>query len=168
MNTNEQNSKQPEESLSFQDITAELGDIKISPVQDGTPGSEPALPEASYPPGGTMIVDDTSVPPSPEEAMSTAALTGSSPKPRPMWVDGLVCDVLAALFILPIVLNIGLRGYQPWISYSAMFLALGAAVWSLFGLQVETEPTGRKMCFISAGAGVIIAIVAFLVRAPLH
>jgi len=81
-----------------------------------------------------------------------------------MWVDGIMCNLLAAIFILPVLLNIGLRGYQPWISYSVMFLALGASVWSLFGLQVEDGPSGRKMCLISAGLGLALALIAFGVR----
>jgi len=164
MNHSRKDETMSKESLSFQDITAELGEIQIPPSATGQAdnGGAPPVEPADF--GGTIIVEDTRPGPATNEGITTSALTGSSPKPRPMWVDGIMCNLLAAIFILPVLLNIGLRGYQPWISYSVMFLALGASVWSLFGLQVEDGPSGRKMCLISAGLGLALALIAFGVR----
>ncbi|HOC67656.1 MAG: hypothetical protein BWX80_01259 [Candidatus Hydrogenedentes bacterium ADurb.Bin101] len=164
MNRTRKDETTSKESLSFQDITAELGDIRIPPPDAGQLEDAGVLPAESADFGGTIIVEDTRPGTATSEGITTSALTGSSPKPRPMWVDGIMCNLLAAIFILPVLLNIGLRGYQPWISYSVMFLASGASVWSLFGLQVEDGPSGRKMCLVSAGLGLALVLIAFVVR----
>ncbi len=161
------NNKAPE-SLSFQDITAEVGDIRLPVAERSSTEQRQDVREAEIITGGTIIVDEGSISHSSEERISSEALTGSSPKPRPMWMDGLACSMLAALFITPIVLNIGLRSYQPWVSFIAMFLAFGAVLWSLFGLQVEKQPAGRKMCLISAALNLFVTVIAFIVRAPLQ
>lgn len=166
MNIDDTRKNNLSESLSFQDITAEIGDVRL-PLQD-TGGEADALDVADTFPGGTVVVDETISRPLPEETISTRVLTGSSPKPRPMWLDGLVSGGLGLLFLMPILLNTGWRRYQPWISFMIMLLAIGGAVWSLFGLQVEKEPTGRKWCLIAASFGIMVAFIAFLMRAPVR
>ena len=158
--------RQASPSTGFQDITAEIGDVTI-PLEGDVRRSE-SVDKAFFQDfgGGTVIVDENAPVPTPEIPSELRVLTGSSPKARPMWLEGLFCNGLAALVLVPIILNIGLRGYQPWISLVVMVLALGAAVWSLFGLQVEKEDTGRRLCWISAAVGLLVAVVAFLVRAP--
>ena len=140
MNHNDTGHEQPGKSLSFQDITAELGDIRMPPPETEAAGKVAEPAETPSYSGGTIIVEDTGKSPFPKEAIATSVLTGSSPKPRPMWIDGFVCDALAAVFIMPVIVSAGLRGYQPWISYCVMFLARGFS-WSLFGMQVEN---GRR------------------------
>lgn len=152
--------------LSFEAITAEIGDVAI-PVSE-----EPSRPtqDTSDSPDfyGTVIVDDSETPAAvPEEDLNMRVLTGSSPKPRPMWVDGLFSAVLAGLFITPVMLRIGLAQYQPWISYMAMLLALGAGLWSLLGLRQEDTSVGKRMCYVGALLSLIVLVAAFLVRAPL-
>ena len=164
---NKDNKKQHAESLSFQDLTAELGDVRI-PLEEEAPEAAEAIPEPPDFPGGTMVVDEVVVGSLPEEPPEMRVLTGSSPVPRPMWLEGLASTALAAAFIAPIILRIGLRGFQPWISFTAMFLALGSALWSLLGLKAEKTESGKKMCYVSAGIGLLVAIIAFLVRAPVR
>ena len=156
--------KQRSESLSFQDITAEIGDIQL-PVETLSPAGGNASQTPIEIEGGTVILDETT-PVAKEEPSHTRVLTGSSPTPRPMWLEGLLSSVLGALFIIPIALKIALVDYQPWISYMVILLTVGASIWSLFGLQVETSDVGKKMCFISAALGVFVALIAFIVRAP--
>lgn len=153
-------------SLSFQDITAEIGDVQLPLREDRTEADR--LDATADLPGGTVIVNEKVSLPTFEETLSTRVLTGSSPKPRPMWLDGVVSVGLGFLFLIPIVLNMGLRRYQPWISFMIMLLALGGGAWSLFGLQVEKEPVGRKWCLGVAVAGLVVAFIAFLMRAPLR
>lgn len=160
--------RQAPESTGFQDITAEIGDVAL-PLSGEAPSAEAS--DADFfrdLGGGTVVVDEQAPRSFPEVPSELRVLTGSSPKTRPMWLDGFVTSGIGVLFLLPILLNTGMRGYQPWISLMIVVLALGAAVWSLFGLQVEKEPTGRRMCFISAAVGLLIAVVAFLVRAPIR
>lgn len=155
-------------SPSFQDITAEIGDVQLPLREDRTEAEADQRAATADLPGGTVIVNEKVSLPTLEETLSTRVLTGSSPKPRPMWLDSVVSIGLGFLFLIPIVLNMGLRRYQPWISFMIMLLALGGAVWSLFGLQVEKEPVGRKWCFGVAVAGLLVALIAFLMRAPIR
>jgi len=153
-------------STGFQDITAEIGDVTI-PLEGDMPQGERVDKDFFQDfAGGTVIVDENAPSQTPEIPSELRVLTGSSPKARPMWLEGLFSSGLGALVLVPIVLNIGLRGYQPWISLVVMVLALGAAAWSLFGLQAEKEDAGRRLCWIGAAVGLLVAVVAFLVRAP--
>jgi hypothetical protein len=156
------------ESSSFQDITNEMGDIRV-PVREGDvtgdawethPGSELL--------NGTVLVGGGESHSVREADSGMRVLTGGSPKARPMWVDGLGSSVLAAVFVLAVILSTGLKQCQPWISLVVMVLALGSALWSLFGLKVEKDPLGRRMCLFSAALGVLVAILAFIVRAPVR
>lgn len=160
--------RQATPSTGFQDITAEIGDVTI-PLEADMPRGEPVDKDFFQDfGGGTVIVDANAPATTPETPSELRVLTGSSPTARPMWLEGLFSSGLGALVLVPIILNIGLRGYQPWISLMVMVLALGAGVWSLFGLQVEKEETGRRLCWIGAAVGLLVAVVAFLVRAPVR
>ena len=160
--------RQAAPSTGFQDITAEIGDVTIS-LEGEVPRGEPVDRDFFQDfGGGTVIVDENAPTPTPEIPSELRVLTGCSPKARPMWLEGLLSSGLGALVLVPIILNIGLRGYQPWLSLVVVVLALGAAVWSLFGLQVEKEDAGRRLCWIGAAVGLLVAVVAFLVRAPVR
>ncbi len=165
--TQQQPQKEPKNApLSFEAITAEIGDVVIPLQEDRQPSApqETAPWPESY---GTVIVDDSDMPvAAPEEDNNLRVLTGSSPQPRPMWVDGLLSAILAGLFIVPIVLRTGWTQYQPWISYMSMLLALGAGLWSLLGLRQAKTMEGKRMCYIAAGVSIVIVLAAFLLRAP--
>ncbi len=163
----EQRSAQRAESISFEDITAEMGDIRL-PLTDGGDAPGTTSPEADYfDPTATVIIDDAEVPQKKqEENPHLRVLTGSSPKPRPMWMDGLLSNLLAAGFMAPIVLRTNFIYYQPWISFMAMFLALGGGVWSLLGLRREDTVLGRRLCWVGAGVGLLVIALAFIFRAP--
>lgn len=156
--------RQQSESLSFQSITAEIGDISI-PVSEERAAETPVDPIHLDGMSGTVIVEELEAPP-PEEDINLRVLTGSSPKPRPMWAEGMFSAILAGLFIAPVVLRMGLLHYQPWISYMVILLALGASLWSLLGLRQATTVIDKRMCYITAVINLIILLTAFLMRRP--
>ena len=155
--------KEQQEGLSFQDMIEEMGDIPFN--VDAEEIALAPLPEPGRDlPGGTVVVDENPSWANPEETISTRILTGCSPQPRPMWVDGLGSSALGLFFLIPILMRSGLRSYQPWISYMIMLLALGGMAWSLLGLQVETSRKGKKWCWSVALMGMVVALVAFFTR----
>lgn len=169
MTENKQVDKDTNEVLSFEAITAEIGDITIPVKEDEAAQVDDALPTDFFPDmGGTVMGDDAPMPKTPEDSeidrINSRVLTGCSPKTRHMYVEGIFCGVLAALFMVPIVLRTGFVQYQPWFSYFSIILAVGAAIWSLSGLNVETKVEGKRMCLASAGFCVAVAIIAFLFR----
>lgn len=153
-------------SLSFEEITAEIGDISM-PV-GGTLPAEALAQEADGGnfPGGTVVVDDAAEVELRLNNLNTRVLTGGSPQPRPMWAEGLFCDVFAAALLLPVLLRAGLLHYQPWISYVAILLGLGGAIWSFLGVRVSESIPGRRMSWIAGLLGLILALLAFLFRVP--
>jgi len=162
----QQNNSNENEVLSFEAITAEIGDVSI-PVQEDEPVPEAeALPADFFPEGGTVMGDDASIGKDMEEdetdRINRRILTGCSPETRHMYVEGIFCGVLASLFMLPVVLRTGFEDYQPWFSYFSMLLAGGAVLWSLSGLQVESKVEGKRLCIGSAVFCAVVVIVAFL------
>ncbi len=169
------NKEQNEEVLSFEAITAEIGDVSL-PVRDDEDTKEEAREESAPPDsfediGGTVMAD-AAIPAQPDldkdeqDRINSRILTGCSPQTRHMYVEGFFCGALATVFMAPIVLRIGLMQYQPWFSYMAMLLAGGAAIWSISGLTVEEKKEGRQLCVVSAVYCFAVAVVAFLVRTP--
>lgn len=160
--------KKRHKSLSFEAITEEIGDVVI-PVSEKHDGAASEDPTHEQEMSGTVIIEDdyfSEVAP-PDEDVNLRVLTGSSPKPRPMWVDSLFSGILAALIIMPVVLRIGsLQYYQPWISYMTMLLALGAGLWALLGLRQEDTTAGKRMCYAGAILNLVVLLTAFLVRMP--
>lgn len=164
MNQAKESSLSRNASLSFEAITSELGEIEF-PSKLDLPSSEEENALSDF--GGTIIVDDEHLPPVlPANNPNLRVLTGCSPTPRPLWIDGILSASLAAFFILPIVFRLGLRQYQPWVSYMAILLAFGAGVWSLYGLRMEPTKRGRQLCCLSAAINFAVVLIAFLVRAP--
>ncbi len=175
MSEDKQNDKQQEESLSFEALTAELGDVSI-PVKDDekkekTSGDKPASDAAYEDIGGTVMAGDEFPERTPmdedlQDRINNRILTGASPKARPVWVEGMFCGVLSAVIIAPAALRIALTAFQPWLSLMVMLLAGGGALWSLYGLRVEESQESRRMCVVSAVVCAVVALVAFLVRVP--
>ncbi len=166
MTQQDQQKETTDAPLSFEAITAEIGDVVI-PLQEDHQPSKP-LETAPWPESqGTVIVNDADLPiAAPEENNNLRVLTGSSPQPRPMWAEGLFSAILAGLFIMPVLLRTGWTQYQPWISYMSMLLALGAGLWALLGLRQTTTIMDKRMCYIVAGVSLVILLAAFLLRAP--
>ncbi len=170
MTDSKQDDKSTNETLSFEAITAEIGDVSI-PVKDESDKEATAQPDTFGDIGGTVMVDETAPARTPvshdmQDRLNSRVLTGGSPQSRPVWVEGLACGILAGLVMAPVVLRIALVQYQPWISYMAILLSGGAALWSLYGLQVEETTEGRRMCVVSAAICIAVMVVAFLVRHP--
>ena len=170
--TEQKNTNKPaNEVLSFEAITAEIGDVTIPISEDGEAVVDDSLPSDFFPDmGGTVMGDAMPAPKTLEEEqidrINKRILTGASPETRHMYVEGIFCGVLASLFMLPIVLHTGFVQYQPWFSYFSMLLAGGAVIWSLSGLQVETKVEGKRMCISSAIFCAIVVVVAYLFRMP--
>jgi len=163
--------KQEDEALSFEAITAEIGDVSIPIPKDGEAVTDDVLPADFFPDmGGTVMGDAMPAPKTLEEnqidRINSRILAGASPETRHMYVEGIFCGVLAALFMAPIVLRTGFVQYQPWFSYFSMLLAGGAVIWSLSGLQVETKVEGKRMCIASAIFCAVVVVIAFLFRMP--
>lgn len=166
MTEEQQNKTNENEVLSFEAITAEIGDVNI-PVQEDIPlAEEEVLPEDFFPGGGTVMGDDIPAAKDVDEdeldRINSRILTGASPETRHMYVEGIFCGVLASLFMLPIVLRTGFVNYQPWFSYFSMLLAGGAVIWSLSGLNVETKVEGKRLCIGSAVFCAVVVLIAFL------
>ena len=168
--TEQKHANEPEnEVLSFEAITAEIGDITIPVPDEDAVAADDTLPADFFPDmGGTVMGDDAPAPKTLEEdqidRINSRVLAGCSPQTRHMYVEGIFCGVLALLFMVPIVLRTGFVQYQPWFSYFSMILAGGAVVWSLSGLQVETKVEGKRMCIGSAVFCAVVVLIAFLFR----
>ena len=166
MTEEKQINKQDNEVLSFEAITAEIGDVTIPVVEEEPLTEEEVLPADFFPGGGTVMGDAAPVEKDMEQEeidrINSRVLTGASPETRHMYVEGIFCGVLASLFMLPIILRTGFVQYQPWFSYFTMLLAGGAVIWSLSGLNVETKIEGKRMCIGSAVFCAVVVIVAFL------
>ena len=171
MTESKQKKKEPNEVLSFEAIIAEIGDVSIPVKDEEYIAADDALPEDFFPDmGGTVMGDGVPIQKTPEDEeidrLNSRVLTGCSPTTRPMYVEGIFCGVLAALFMAPIVLRTGFVQYQPWFSYFSIILAGGATIWSLSGLQVETKVEGKRMCIVSAVFCMAVVVIAFLFRMP--
>ena len=169
MTENERTEKKNDEVLSFEAITAEIGDVTIPVVDDMNARAEDAAPSDFFPGmGGTVMGDEVApaktLDENEKDRINKRVLTGCSPEARHMYVEGFICGGLAALFMAPIVLRLAFMQYQPWFSYMSMLLAGGATLWSLSGLQVETEIEGRRLCIASAVFCAAVAVIAFWFR----
>ena len=86
-------------STGFQDITAEIGDVTI-PLEGDMPQGERVDKDFFQDfAGGTVIVDENAPSQTPEIPSELRVLTGSSPKARPMWLEGLFSSGLGALVL---------------------------------------------------------------------
>ncbi|HDP35697.1 MAG TPA: hypothetical protein ENN29_11385 [Candidatus Hydrogenedentes bacterium] len=164
-----QTDKKNDEALSFEAITAEIGDVTIPVEADEQNEPDDALPPDFFPDTGGTVPDDAApaaktAEESDMDRINRRVLTGCSPETRHMYVEGVFCGVLAALFMAPIILRTGFVQYQPWFSYFSFLLASGATIWSLSGLQVETKVEGRRMCVVSAVFCAAVAVVALWFR----
>lgn len=102
--------------------------------------------------------------------ISSQALTGSAPKPTPVWVSGLFTGGLSWVLLIPLMPftsggNI-FHQAQPWMSYSIVFLGLGTVMWAGAGSLRQDPRRERLLCLMGAILGLAAALVAFLVRTP--
>jgi len=105
-----------------------------------------------------------------QKEISAKALTGSSPKPTPMWVSSLFTGGMSWVLLIPLVpftsrSNI-FHAAQPWMSYCIVFLGLGTMLWAGAGTLGQGPRKERWLCLMGAAIGLAAALVAFLVRTP--
>lgn len=152
------------ESLSFDALTEEFGDTSILLASDAAlDGDREAAMEPPY--RGTVIIDDEPLAAAPnKEGLPFRVLTGSSPQPVALWLQGAMASGLALLFLLPVLLESGMKSYQPGISYVVIMLGGGGGLWSLYGLKREKTSSGKKRCWAVALCSLVIVLIAYWVR----
>jgi hypothetical protein len=169
------------ESLSFQSLIEEMGDLPSTQDPQNEEGNTPlpaggnratgSLADAGYIgfDGGT-VAGNTDEPAAPRRKKSEddfRVLTGSSPKRTPIWLQTLLMGGAAVLFLLPVSGKAsGYVYYQPWYSYGVIFLAAVTVLWSLYGMYREDENRDRGLCAIGLVMGIAAGVVAYLVSAP--
>ncbi len=168
------------ESLSFQSLISELGDMNV--------GEETVIAKggtAPHAPGGLRDVShlDTEISDAPtmldaERAAEAArrraeldyrVLTESSSRRTPIWLQTLLLGGLADLLLLPIVGGSGFIYFQPWYSLAVCFFSSVTVFWSLYGLvRIKPHETAgeRWLCLIGLGLAVLAGVVAFMLRTP--
>ncbi|MCA1902616.1 MAG: hypothetical protein LDL53_10435 [Candidatus Hydrogenedens sp.] len=172
-------------SLSFEDLSAELGDVsikvkdKVEPESTGEKmgAKEPIIKnplddehvenpfnlsaETQEPAGTTPTSGYKHLKRKPsDDPNEFRILTASSPKPTPMWVSGLISAILAFILSLPLTKNTGTAFFPPLFSYSIILLAGGSIVWNGYGLLLSEDSTfNKRMCI----PGIIFAIIAIII-----
>ena len=162
------NQEQEQESLSFEALMQDLGE---------TPATETPPPTSAQPSAPAAAPAEEAAPPKPADPSkpwadmldpnSTRVLTGSTKRATPMWVSSLFVGGMALIFSIPLALNDGFKPFQPMLSYSIMLLAVGAALWALYGMLSGSESgRGRKLCGIGLALSVLAILIAFATRNP--
>lgn len=168
------------ESLSFQSLISELGDMNV--------GQETLIAGRDAPNHGMEGLRDvsqldTEIADAPtmldaERAAEAArrraeldyrVLTESSSRRTPIWLQSLLLGGLANLLLLPIVGGSGFIYFQPWYSLAVSFFAAVTVFWSLYGLvRIKPHETAgeRWLCLIGLVLAVLAGVVAFMLRAP--
>lgn len=159
MNSSDE-SKQDVSPLSFESLQAELGDLPPPVVETD---EEMAMPLEEVP---ALHENEAHVEPIPQQQIRMEALTGSSPQRRPLWVDALFCILFALALVTLVTFKTGFASFQPWISRFAIMLALGGAGWAYLGLRTASSLAGKRFTWGVVAAGLIVALMAFMVRMP--
>lgn len=169
------------ESLSFQSLIEEMGDLPATEVRREEGGGAPGAPDRNLATGslvdagflgmdgGTMPgdVDQPAAPRRKPNENDFRVLTGSSPKRTPIWLQTLLTGGASVLLLLPVSgKSSGYVYYQPWYSYGVMFLAAVTVLWSLYGVYREEENRDRALCAIGLVLGLAAAVGAWLVSSP--
>jgi len=156
---------------SFQDLMEEFDDELI-------PGQKAPVAEDEEPPADYRPDWAGEAPPEPapkddrpktiEDQLNARVLTGSTPPPRPMWIGAIIAAGMAWLLIFLVAQTSAFRAIlQPWMSYTAMLVALGAIVWAIAGYRDrETLLFRRRLCGIGFLLGVGALGVAWWMRHP--
>lgn len=176
-------------SLSFEDLTAELGEIKLHVAEEprDTEGSNaPVSPTGRLMNPKEETVEDPFALSGPRESAGVGdhpqpqgykhlrrkpsddpnefrILTASSPKPTPMWVSGLMSSLLAFVLSLALIKNVGIPFFPNLFAYSVMFLSGGVIFWNGYGVIFTEDSTfNRLMCIPGIVLGVLALGIAFL------
>ena len=146
-----------ESSLSFESLRAELGDHPFS-----VPSEEEHRTPAESEETPLFQEQGRAERTSPKPEIRMEALTGSSPKHRPVWAEALFCIFFSCLLLLTLIMKSGFVSYQPWISRIAILLALGGAGWASLGLRTAESKGGKRFIWGIVAGGLIIAVLAYL------
>ncbi len=168
-------------SLSFEDLTSELGDVRIK-VSD-EPEAEVKRGEKKGSFDIEINAEEKNIIANPfaisaeaqakEEPPETGykhlkrkpsddpnefrILTASSPKPTPMWISGLIGSLLAFILSIPLVKNSQSPFFPSFFSYVVILLAGGSIFWNGYGLFQREESTfNRFMCI----PGILFSLIA--------
>ncbi len=169
-------------SLSFEDLSTELGDIsiKVSGPSESEKTKEQEIHNRNTSNIKTPGQEETENPfvlsTKPEEKAEPSTggykhlkrkpsddpnefriLTASSPKATPMWVSGLISSLLSLILSIPLIKNSQSPFFPSLFSYLVILLAGGSAFWNGYGLLWSGDSSfNRVMCI----PGIILAMIA--------
>lgn len=170
-------------SLSFEDLSTELGDIsiKIPGSSESVASKEPVVnrdftsaknnaptQEAAENPFALSAKPEEKAEPSTggykhlkrkpsDDPNEFRILTASSPKATPMWVSGLISALLALILSIPLLKNSQSPFFPSLFSYSVILLAGGSAFWNGYGLFWSGDSSLNRILCIP---GIIFSIIA--------
>ena len=91
-------------------------------------------------------------------------LTASSPKPAPMWVNGLLLGIVSCIMLAPLVRETVFSDVRRLVSYVVLVVSGGTLLWCGFGLARRGPAKERWLCLIGLFMGLLAAAVALIVR----
>jgi len=170
-------------SLSFEDLSTELGDISIK-VPSSSESMSSKEPEVNK--DFTNAKNNTSTQEGVENPFTLSAkpeekaepstggykhlkrkpsddpnefriLTASSPKATPMWVSGFISALLALILSIPLLKNSQSSFFPSLFSYSVILLAGGSAFWNGYGLLWSGDSSLNRILCIP---GIIFSMIA--------
>jgi len=183
-----QKQKPPQESLSFEALSRELGDTwqSLTPSEDDTEARSATEPASSQPSstafdaleeepaletrksGGRRV--PRPIPAVPKvsgemaDRLNARVLSASAPKARPMWVESLLTGVAACITFFFFRRAPAFAGVREILYYVVLLVCAGAVFWSGYGFTKSETLLGRRLCLAGLALGILAALGAILSR----
>ncbi len=181
---------QVKESLSFEDLTKEIGEVTIKVPGGGEEVTEKEVAKdevkilSPIDAGANEVVDPFAERAEPKPRIKVPAepkqeqgykhlrrkpsddpnefriLTASAPKPTPMWVSGLISGILAFFLCIPLVKNFAFPMFPKLFAYSVLILAGGTIVWNGYGLFFDDNTKANRLMCIP---GLVLGIITAII-----